>query len=222
MYGLLEGKRQKLILEKLKNSWELKSNYYIDFETAFLSMICYLGTKVLAQFNSGFFEFSKVTIMMKVLYFIIFRSAISTPILAAALFSTLGTVFISMGLHFVFSRISDYKKIREVELAFQDFKVITSNLSWDNEQLQRLLMDATYYRDVQSQGNHTHGVHNTDVDVSELLIILYRTPQMRLTANHSITRLSKQLKVNSTRCWREARNTEMARSSNNLIRRTRS
>jgi hypothetical protein len=39
MYGLLEGKREKRILERLKKSWELKSNYYIDFQSAFLSMI---------------------------------------------------------------------------------------------------------------------------------------------------------------------------------------
>lgn len=39
MYGILEGKKEKIISDKLKKAWELHSNYYIDFETAFLSMI---------------------------------------------------------------------------------------------------------------------------------------------------------------------------------------
>mmetsp|Transcript_14567 Transcript_14567/g.14518 ORF Transcript_14567/g.14518 Transcript_14567/m.14518 type:complete len:333 (-) Transcript_14567:270-1268(-) len=138
MYGILEGHREKLISKKLRKAWELRSNYYIDLEAAFLSMICYLGTKLLAQFNSGFFEVSKITIMMKIIYFIIFRSAISTPIIAAALFSTLGTVFLSLGLQLLFSKLADYKRMREVELAFRDFKVITSNLTWDNQLLQKL------------------------------------------------------------------------------------
>lgn len=89
-----------------------------------------------------------MTILMKVIYFIIFRSAISTPIIAAALFSTLGTALISFGLQLMFKKLTDYKKIREVELAFEDFKVITSNLSWDNQQLQRMVMDATFYKDI--------------------------------------------------------------------------
>lgn len=137
MYGILEGHKEKQMYEKLKKAWELKSNYYIDFQSAFLSMICYLGTKLLSQFNSGLFEWSKVTIMMKVIYFIIFRSAISTPLIATALISSLGSVFISTGLGYVFKKLSDYKKMREVELAFRDFQVITSNLSWDNIELQR-------------------------------------------------------------------------------------
>jgi hypothetical protein len=39
MYGVLEGKQNKAMADKLKQAWELKSNYYIDFESAFLSMI---------------------------------------------------------------------------------------------------------------------------------------------------------------------------------------
>jgi hypothetical protein len=39
MYGVLEGKKEKRISDQLKKAWELHSNYYIDFETAFLSMI---------------------------------------------------------------------------------------------------------------------------------------------------------------------------------------
>eukprot|EP00345_Euplotes_harpa_P010831 CAMPEP_0168337242 /NCGR_PEP_ID=MMETSP0213-20121227/12052_1 /TAXON_ID=151035 /ORGANISM="Euplotes harpa, Strain FSP1.4" /LENGTH=470 /DNA_ID=CAMNT_0008342651 /DNA_START=23 /DNA_END=1435 /DNA_ORIENTATION=+ len=147
MYQIFEGKKNKKILDQLKKSWELKSNYYIDFESAFLSMICYLGTKLLTHLNSSIFELSKISIMMKVIYFIIFRSAVSVPILTTAPLLTLGTAFVSVGLSFIFNKISDYKKIREVELAFNDFKVITSNLIWDNRELQRLVLEACYRED---------------------------------------------------------------------------
>ena len=82
--------------------------------------------------------------MLKVIYFIIFRSAVSAPLLTAAPLLTLGTAFITVGLHFVFNKLSDYKCLREVELAFNDFKVITSNLIWDNRELQRLVIEACY------------------------------------------------------------------------------
>lgn len=39
MYGVLEKQGGKLISEKLRKAWELRSNYYLDLETAFLSML---------------------------------------------------------------------------------------------------------------------------------------------------------------------------------------
>lgn len=107
--------------------------------------------------------------MMKVIYFIIFRSAISTPILATALFSTMGTVVISMGLQLVFNKISDYKKMREVELAFKDFKIITSNLSWDNQELQRLLLDACYYKETSAKTQYVSTVKVIDSKLREMI-----------------------------------------------------
>lgn len=106
---------------------------------------------------------------MKVIYFVIFRSAISTPIIATAILSSIGTVVISAGLHFVFSKISDYRKMREVELAFSDFKVITSNLSWDNQFLQRLLMDASYYKETNATSQYNSTVKAIESKLNEML-----------------------------------------------------
>mmetsp|Transcript_8146 Transcript_8146/g.7728 ORF Transcript_8146/g.7728 Transcript_8146/m.7728 type:complete len:219 (+) Transcript_8146:35-691(+) len=39
MYGILQGDREKQFTKKLRKAWELRSNYYIDPEAAFLSMI---------------------------------------------------------------------------------------------------------------------------------------------------------------------------------------
>lgn len=110
-----------------------------------------------------------MTIMMKILYFIIFRSAISTPIIAAALFSTLGTVVISVGLQLFFSKLSDYKKMREVQLAFNDFKVITSNLSWDNQILQNLLLDASFYKETESKTQYMSAIKAIESKLNEML-----------------------------------------------------
>ena len=107
--------------------------------------------------------------MMKIIYFIIFRSAISTPIIAAALFSTLGTVFISLGLQLIFSKLGDYKKMREVELAFNDFKVITSNLTWDNQLLQKLLLDSCFYKEMGMKTQYNSAVKAIEAKLNEML-----------------------------------------------------
>jgi hypothetical protein len=107
--------------------------------------------------------------MMKVIYFIIFRSAISTPIVAVALFSALGTVVVSLGLQLIFSKLGDYKKMREVELAFHDFKIITSNLTWDNQYLQKLLLDACYYKETESKTQYLSTVKVIDSKLKEML-----------------------------------------------------
>lgn len=39
MYGIFDGHTEKAFYDKLKKAWELKSNYYIDVQSAFLSMI---------------------------------------------------------------------------------------------------------------------------------------------------------------------------------------
>jgi hypothetical protein len=39
MYGIFEDGKNRVIYDKLKKAWELKSNYYIDVQAAFLSMI---------------------------------------------------------------------------------------------------------------------------------------------------------------------------------------
>lgn len=98
--------------------------------------------------------------MLKVIYFIIFRSAVSVPLLSAAPMLTLGTAFVTVGLHFLFNKLSDYKSLREVELAFNDFKVITSNLIWDNRELQRLVIEACYrqHKDFQIVDTEGRGI----------------------------------------------------------------
>ena len=115
------------------------------------------------------FEWSKVTIMMKVIYFIIFRSAITTPFIATALISSLGSVFVSTGLHFVFRKINDYKKMREVELAFKDFQVITSNLTWDNEELQHCVLDAVYYKELNLKAQYLPAVKVIESKLNEII-----------------------------------------------------
>lgn len=107
--------------------------------------------------------------MMKIIYFIIFRSAISTPIIAAALFSALGTVVLSFGLQLIFNKLGDYKKMREVELAFHDFKIITSNLTWDNQYLQKLLLDACYFKETEATTQYLSIVKVIDSKLKEML-----------------------------------------------------
>ena len=107
--------------------------------------------------------------MMKIIYFIIFRSAIATPLIAAAIFSTLGTVFISLGLQLIFSKLSDYKKMREVELAFYDFKVITSNLTWDNQLLQKYVLDSCFYKEMNMPSQYKSTVKAIEAKLHEML-----------------------------------------------------
>mmetsp|Transcript_8146 Transcript_8146/g.7729 ORF Transcript_8146/g.7729 Transcript_8146/m.7729 type:complete len:165 (+) Transcript_8146:758-1252(+) len=107
--------------------------------------------------------------MMKVIYFIIFRSAVSTPILAAAIFSTLGTVFISFGFQLLFSKLADVKKMREVELAFSDFKVITSNLTWDNQFLQKLVLDSCFYKELELMPQYESAVTAIEAKLHEMI-----------------------------------------------------
>jgi len=59
--------------------------------------------------------------------------------------------------------------MREVELAFNDFKVITSNLTWDNQMLQKLLLDSCFYKELGMKTKYASTVKAIEAKLSEML-----------------------------------------------------
>lgn len=145
LYNLIDEKVEPSLAFKIQEIWELSSDAS-TYSQYFLRVFCYLGTQMTPKMFKMFMKFPTATLVSKLTFMFGVRFMLGMPLFSAATTSTLGLISVPAICAFIMNKINDYKKKREVQLCFDTFKQITSNLTWDNDDLNALIHQAYFFR----------------------------------------------------------------------------